>query len=84
MRLDGLKLGHLARVLRVEGTDGVSLRLMEMGLTPGVEVRFIATAPLGDPLEYELRGYRLSLRRSEASRVEVEPLATPPEPPAAE
>ncbi len=84
MRLDSLSLGHRARVLRVDGTDGVSLRLMEMGLTPGVEVRFIATAPLGDPLEYELRGYRLSLRRSEASRVEVEPLSEPLRPPAAD
>jgi Fe2+ transport system protein FeoA len=44
---------------------------MEMGLTPGVELSFVGSAPLGDPLEIEIRGYRLSLRRSEAARVEI-------------
>jgi Fe2+ transport system protein FeoA len=44
-----------------------------MGLTPGVAVRVVATAPLGDPLELELRGYRLSLRRHDAARVVVAP-----------
>jgi ferrous iron transport protein A len=45
---------------------------MEMGLTPGVEVRLVGVAPLGDPLELELRGYRLSVRKNEASRVQIE------------
>jgi ferrous iron transport protein A len=45
-----------------------------MGVTPGVEVAVVGTAPLGDPLELELRGYRLSVRRSEAARVQVERL----------
>jgi ferrous iron transport protein A len=58
-------------VLRIDGMDEVSLRLLEMGLTPGVEVRVLGMAPLGDPLELELRGYRLSIRRSEAARVEI-------------
>ena len=62
------------RVRSVEGDDELSLRLMEMGLTPGVEVAVVGTAPLGDPLELELRGYRLSVRRSEAARVQIEPL----------
>jgi ferrous iron transport protein A len=44
---------------------------MEMGLVPGVEVSLIGVAPLGDPIEISLRGYRLSLRRSEAARVHV-------------
>ena len=44
---------------------------MEMGLTPGVELELIGVAPLGDPLELELRGYRLSLRQSEAQRIRV-------------
>jgi ferrous iron transport protein A len=47
---------------------------MEMGLTPGVECKVIGLAPLGDPLELELRGYRLSLRKSEAARIEIEPV----------
>ena len=71
-RLADVSLGAKAVVRSVIGGDDVSLRLMEMGLTPGVEVRLVGVAPLGDPLELELRGYRLSVRKSEAARVEVE------------
>lgn len=71
-QLADLPLGSQARVVRVTGNDEISLRLLEMGLTPGVEVRFVGRAPLGDPLEFEVRGYRLSIRRSEAARVEIE------------
>ena len=74
MTLDELAQDDRARVTGVAGGDDVSLRLMEMGLTPGAIVRLVGTAPLGDPLELEIRGYRLSLRRSEASRVSVDPL----------
>ena len=66
-----LRRGSRARVAKVLGMDDVSVRLMELGLTPGVELLLVGTAPLGDPLELELRGYRLSIRRSEAARVEV-------------
>jgi ferrous iron transport protein A len=72
--LASLRVGERATVLRVEGVDEVSLRLLEMGLTPGADVALIGVAPLGDPLELELRGYRLSLRRSEAARVTVNPM----------
>jgi ferrous iron transport protein A len=68
-----LSVGQQARVAAVEGTDDVSQRLMEMGLTPGTLVRLLGRAPLGDPLELELRGYRLSVRKSEAARVSIEP-----------
>jgi len=71
-QLADLPLGSQGRVVRVTGNDEISLRLLEMGLTPGVEVRFVGRAPLGDPLEFEVRGYRLSIRRSEAARVEIE------------
>lgn len=74
MTLDGLAFGRTARVCQVLGDDEVSLRLLEMGLTPGVEVQLLGAAPLGDPLELMVRGYRLSVRRAEAARVEVEPL----------
>lgn len=67
-----LALGAKAAVREVRGFDEVAIRLMEMGLTPGVEVAVIGQAPLGDPLELEVRGYRLSVRRSEAARVEVQ------------
>lgn len=69
--LAALAVGGLARVESIAGDDEISVRLMEMGLVPGTEVRVVALAPLGDPLEIELRGYRLSLRKSEAERVEV-------------
>lgn len=69
--LDQLKVGAQATVEEVVGFDDIAIRLMEMGLTPGTELRIIGEAPLGDPLELEIRGYRLSLRRSEAKRVEV-------------
>ena len=72
--LDQLPVGSCARVSSVAGDDELSWRLLEMGLTPGVEVAVVGAAPLGDPLELELRGYRLSVRRSEAARVEIEQL----------
>lgn len=69
--LDQVAVGSSARVAEVTGGDDMSLRLLEMGLTPGVEIRLIGRAPLGDPLELEVRGYRLSIRRTEAARVAV-------------
>jgi ferrous iron transport protein A len=66
-----LSVGQMGRVARIAGADEVSRRLLEMGVTPGVEIRRIGTAPLGDPLEFELRGYRLSLRKAEAAHVEL-------------
>jgi ferrous iron transport protein A len=67
-----LPVGSRAKVARVDGVDELSCRLMEMGLTPGVELQVVGVAPLGDPLELELRGYRLSIRRNEAARVEIQ------------
>jgi ferrous iron transport protein A len=69
-----LRVGATASVREVQGFDDVALRLMEMGLTPGALVAVVGEAPLGDPLELEVRGYRLSVRRSEAQRIEVDPV----------
>jgi ferrous iron transport protein A len=69
-----MSVGAKARVTSIDGADELTMRLLEMGLTPGVEVRVIGVAPLGDPLELELRGYRLSVRKSEAARVQIDPL----------
>jgi ferrous iron transport protein A len=69
--LEATAVGSTATVADVQGDDAVALRLLEMGLTPGVSVRLVGRAPLGDPLELELRGYRLSIRRAEAARVTV-------------
>ena len=71
--LTELPQGVRARVKQILGDDDLGMRLMEMGLTPGIEIRRCGAAPLGDPLEFEVRGYRLSLRRHEADRVEIEP-----------
>jgi ferrous iron transport protein A len=69
--LDLLKLGQRARVDAIEGSDALVQRLLEMGLLEGEEIEVLGFAPLGDPLEIRLRDYRLSLRRSEAARVQV-------------
>ena len=70
--LSNLKTGERGIVLSIEGSDVVAHRLLEMGLIPGEEVEMIGVAPLGDPIEFLVVGYRLSLRRSEANRVRIE------------
>ena len=72
MKLQELRAGQRAKVVEVEGLDAISVRLLEMGVTPGSPVEYIGKAPLGDPLEFQIRGYRLSLRKSEAARVTIE------------
>ena len=69
--LDQLPEGQAATILDVEGDDAVAVRLLEMGLTDGELIRSLGAAPLGDPLEFEVRGYRLSLRIVEARRVMI-------------
>ncbi len=70
-----LGVGQSGRVAQIRGDDEITMRLLEMGLTPGVEFSVVGTAPLGDPLELQVRGYRLSVRKSEAARIEVEAIA---------
>jgi ferrous iron transport protein A len=69
--LDQLKEGERATILEVAGEDGVAVRLMEMGLTEGEEIEVVGFAPLGDPIEFYVRGYRISLRANEARRLRV-------------
>lgn len=72
MTLANLKrVGDRARILDVKGEDAVAIRLMEMGLTEEEEIEVVGFAPLGDPIEFSIRGYRISLRSTEAARVEV-------------
>ncbi|MCP3693399.1 MAG: ferrous iron transport protein A [Planctomycetaceae bacterium] len=70
--LADLNVTDQATVAEIDGQDEIALRLLEMGLTPGTQVTLIGTAPLGDPLEFEIRGYRLSLRKTEATRVTID------------
>lgn len=69
--LDRLRIGESAQVQQIIGDDDVAIRLMEMGLIPGAQVKVIGAAPLGDPLELDVRGYCLSVRKAEAARVEI-------------
>ncbi len=69
--LDQLPEGSTACIFDVNGDDAIAVRLLEMGLTDGEPVRALGAAPLGDPLEFEVRGYRLSLRIAEARRVVI-------------
>ena len=73
LSLDQLRPGQHGRITAVQGTDALVQRLMEMGLLEGEEVEVVGLAPLGDPIEIRLGDYRLSLRRVEAARVQVEP-----------
>ena len=70
--LSRLGVGKSGKVRRIEGAGSALLRLQEMGLIRGTEVRFVRAAPLGDPIEIRVRGYNLSLRRQEAEAVIVE------------
>ncbi|CAG1015497.1 Fe(2+) transport protein A [Anaerolineae bacterium] len=70
--LDNLKPGQCATVRRVKGEGPIRRRLMDMGIVNGIEIEMLKTAPLGDPIEYQLRGYHLSLRKAEARLIEIE------------
>ncbi len=67
--LDSLNEGEQGRITGLNGAPDVRRRLMEMGLTPGTLLRVVRFAPLGDPIDVEVRGYHLSLRKHEARQV---------------
>jgi len=68
-----IPLGRPATVREVKGPRAFRRRLLEMGLVPGTTVRVVTVAPLGDPLQIEVRGGQWSIRRAEAAEIEVEP-----------
>ena len=67
-----LRIGEKARVVKLYGEGAVKRRIMDMGITKGTEVTLRKVAPLGDPLELRVRGYELSIRKSEAENIEVQ------------
>jgi len=71
--LKDAKPGSKVRVIKIGGIGPIKRRIMEMGLTKGVAVRIRKVAPFGDPMEIEVRGYELSLRKADAELIEVEP-----------
>lgn len=66
------KIGETVKVVKLHGEGAVKRRIMDMGLTKGVEVQIRKVAPLGDPVEVTVRGYELSLRKADAEMIEVE------------
>ena len=66
------KIGETVRVRKLHGEGAVKRRIMDMGITKGVEIYIRKVAPLGDPVEVTVRGYELSLRKADAEMVEVE------------
>lgn len=67
-----VKIGQTAKIVKLHGEGAVKRRIMDMGLTKGVEVYVRKVAPLGDPVEITVRGYELSLRKADAEIIEVE------------
>ncbi len=70
--LKDVAVGERAVVARLHGEGALKRRVMDMGLTRGVEVRVRKVAPLGDPMELTVRGYELSVRKADAALIEVE------------
>ena len=66
------KLGETVKVVKLHGEGAVKRRIMDMGITKGVEVHIRKVAPLGDPVEVTVRGYELSIRKDDAEMIEVE------------
>jgi Fe2+ transport system protein FeoA len=69
--LDKTPIGAAVRIVSIDGSDVLTLRLMEMGMVPGAPARVIKSAPLGDPIQICLGDYHLALRRNEARTVTV-------------
>ena len=70
--LKDTKVGETVKVVKLTGEGAVKRRIMDMGITKGVEVHLRKVAPLGDPVEVTVRGYELSLRKADAEMIEVE------------
>ncbi len=66
------KVGDTVKVVKLHGEGAVKRRIMDMGITKGVEVHIRKVAPLGDPVEVTVRGYELSLRKADAEMIEIE------------
>ncbi len=70
--LKEVKVGQTVKVVKLNGEGAVRRRIMDMGITKGVEVYLRKVAPLGDPIEVTVRGYELSLRKADAEMIEIE------------
>ncbi len=71
MTLREAAIGDTVKVVKLHGEGGIKRRIMDMGITKGIEIYIRKVAPLGDPIEVTLRGYELSIRKDEADMIEV-------------
>ena len=69
--LRDVKVGHTAKVVKLHGEGALKRRIMDMGITKGVEIYIRKVAPLGDPFEINVRGYELSIRKDDADMIEI-------------
>ena len=76
MRVSEMKVGSSGTIKSIQATSMIKKRLLAMGLTPGTQFKIIKVAPMGDPIELKVRGYRLSLRKTEASCLEADLMGT--------
>lgn len=67
-----VKIGETVKVVKLHGEGAVKRRIMDMGVTKGVQIQVRKVAPLGDPIEVTVRGYELSIRKADADMIEVE------------
>ena len=74
MILSELKRGESARIVSVGGSGSLRQHFLDMGLIPGKTIKFMKAAPMGDPIEYRIRGYELTLRLEDAAKIEVQPV----------
>ena len=70
--LNEVKVGETVKVVKLHGVGAVKRRIMDMGITKGVQIYVRKVAPLGDPFELRVRGYELSLRKADAEMIEIE------------
>ena len=70
--LKDVKVGETATVVKLHGEGATKRRIMDMGITKGVEIQVRKVAPLGDPMELNIRGYELSIRKADAEMVEIQ------------
>lgn len=72
MNLKEVKTGDTVKVVKLRGEGAVKRRIMDMGITKGVEVTVRKVAPLGDPIQISVRGYELSIRKADAENIDVQ------------
>lgn len=73
-RLNKIKAGQVVTVVKIHGEGALKRRLLDMGITKGVEILVRKVAPLGDPMEVTVRGYELTIRKRDAEIIEVQPM----------